>query len=68
MGGSPQQKKPGAAVLLLKAFFAFVSVGLLSSTCLGVYMALRQAQKRMLYLGLLAVGLSVPVVLAALTA
>ena len=59
---------PKPAVLLLKAFFTAAAVGLIVSTLLGIWMALRDGQKRVRNLVLLLVGAAVPVVLAALTA
>jgi len=56
------------ATTLLKAVFAAVAVGLIGSTCAGLWMALRQPGKRRLYLMLLTIGAAVPLVLAALSA
>ncbi len=71
----PAGPPPGAkehhaelATTLLKAVFAAVAVGLIGSTCAGLWMALRQPAKRRLYLVLLLIGAAVPLVLAALSA
>ena len=55
------------ATALLKAVFAAVALGLIGSTCAGLWMALRQPGKRRLYLVLLAIGATVPLILAALS-
>jgi hypothetical protein len=56
------------ATILLKLFFTAIAVGLIGSTCAGVWMALRQPAKRRLHLLLLLTGAAVPLVLAALSA
>ena len=56
------------ATTLLKAVFAAVAMGLIGSTCAGLWMALRQPGKRRLYLVLLTTGAAVPLILAALSA
>jgi hypothetical protein len=55
------------ATTLLKAVFAAVAVGLIGSTCAGLWMALRQPGTRRLHLVLLAIGAAVPLILAALS-
>jgi len=64
-GGEERHAK--LATTLLKAVFAVVAVGLIGSTCAGLWMALRQPGKRRLYLVLLTVGAAVPLILAALS-
>jgi hypothetical protein len=59
---------PKIAVLLLKAFFTAAALGLVVSTLLGIWMALRDGRKRLVNLLLLLAGAAVPAVLAALTA
>lgn len=71
-GSAPAAPTPPAnmsvlAMYLLKWVFALVAVGLMVSTCLGVWMSLRQGPRRRTWIILLAVGTVVPVVLAALT-
>jgi hypothetical protein len=56
------------ATALLKAFFALVALGLIFSTLAGIWMALQQSLRRRTHLVLLAIGIVVPVALAALTA
>jgi hypothetical protein len=64
-GGAAHHAK--LATTLLKAVFAAVAVGLIGSTCAGLWMALRQPGRRRLYLLLLLIGAGVPLVLAALS-
>jgi hypothetical protein len=59
---------PKLATTLLKAVFAAVAVGLIGSTCAGIWMALQQPLRRRTYLLLLLIGAAVPLVLAALSA
>lgn len=68
--GPPRGERhgPNPAVLLLKAFFTATALGLIVSTLLGIWMALRDAQRRARNFVLLLIGAAVPVVLAALTA
>jgi hypothetical protein len=63
------EARPGhLATTLLKAFFAAVALGLIGSTLMGLWMALRQgAPRRGMSAMLLLVGVLVPLVLAALT-
>ena len=59
---------PHIATALLKAFFAFVAIGLVFSTLAGIWMALQQSLRRRTHLVLLLLGTIVPVALAVLTA
>jgi hypothetical protein len=63
-----ETREPRAATNLLKAFFAFVAIGLILSTGAGIWMALQQSAKRRTHLMLLLIGTLVPVILAALSA
>ena len=54
---------PGAATLALKVFFLAVSLGLVVTTSLGVWMALTGARDRRAALLLLAAGAVVPILL-----
>jgi len=63
-GDEPHAK---LATTLLKAVFAAMAVGLIGSTCAGLWMALRQPARRRLYLLLLLIGAGIPLVLAALS-
>jgi uncharacterized iron-regulated membrane protein len=65
---SEKPKGPKPAVLILKAVFATVAVGLAVSTLLGVWMGLRQPLRRRTCAILLAIGALVPAVLIALSA
>jgi len=61
-------KGPKPAVMILKAFFAFVAVALATSTLIGIWMGLRQPLRRRTCAILLAVGTLVPAVLIVLSA
>jgi hypothetical protein len=67
----PRADKPHnshTATNLLKAFFAFVAIGLIFSAGSGIWMALQQTRRRRTHCVLLLIGTLVPVILAALTA
>jgi hypothetical protein len=68
LGPRPEPRAPRPAVILLKAFLTAAAVGLIVSTLLGLWMALREGQKRLTHGLLLLAGVAIPVVLAALTA
>jgi hypothetical protein len=70
-GASPahDDPPPKLATVLLKAFFALAAMGLIGSTCAGLWMALRQGQsRRVTHSILLGIGTAIPLVLAALSA
>ena len=56
----------GMGQALLKAFAAAAAIGLCATTGLGLYMAFRSPRDRWLVSALLAAGLAVPILLAAL--
>jgi hypothetical protein len=56
------------ATSILKAFFAAVAIGLVVSTCLGIWMGLQHRLRRRTHLVLLVIGAVIPLTLAALTA
>lgn len=58
---------PKPAVMILKFLLAWISIGLMVSTLLGLWMALRDRQKRLIHGVLLLIGAVVPTVLAMLT-
>ena len=58
---------PKPAVRTLKFVLAWVGIGLIVSTLLGVWMALRDRQKRLVNGVLLLIGVVVPVALAMMT-
>lgn len=64
----PAPDQPKAAIVLLKAFFTVVAVGLITSTVAGMWMALNQSPRRRILGVLMLIGAATPVVLAALTA
>lgn len=57
--GAPKR----ASTLPLKLFFTLMSIGLIVSTCLGVYMAFTPKRDRTLLGGLLAAGIVLPILL-----
>jgi len=59
---------PKLATVALKAFLAIIALGLIGSTCAGVWMAMQQRGRRGLYLTLLVIGTLIPAALAALSA
>ena len=76
-GGAPAPSVPSASpppgrqgdgweVLGLRIFFLFASIGLLLSTCLGIWIGLQPGRNRRAAIGLLAVGTAIPVLLLAL--
>lgn len=65
---APQRRSPSVATLLLKLQFTVAAGGLICSTSLGVWMALRSGSRRKISLLLLVAGTLIPAVLAALTA
>ena len=73
MPGPGEGPPPGArhgpkpAVTLLKALLAVIGGALMVSTLLGLWMALRDRQKRLVHGVLLLIGLVVPTALALLT-
>lgn len=63
----PRTPKPmGMGQVLLKVFAAAAAIGLCATTGLGLYMAYRSPRDRWLISALLAAGLVLPIVLAAL--
>ena len=58
--------QPKATTYLLKWFFAFAAVGLIVSTCLGLWMALVNSRDRAFSWLLLLVGAAVPILLVVL--
>lgn len=62
---SPAQPTP-LNVELLKWFFLVVSLGLIVSTCLGLWLGLRFARNRRLAWGLLIAGVVIPILLLAI--
>jgi hypothetical protein len=63
----PRAPKPmGLGQALLKAFAAAAAIGLAATTGLGLYMAYRSPRDRWLVSALLAAGVAVPILLAAL--
>ena len=68
--GRGQKPKAGAdagpklSTWLLKGVFLAVALGLIASTCLGIWMAFQDRRRRTLNLVLLAVGVMTPVLLA----
>jgi hypothetical protein len=58
----------GKATLILKCFFLAMSIGLLGSTLLGIYMAFKFNRSRALIWGLLIAGAGIPTALIALLA
>jgi hypothetical protein len=65
--GHQEEKKATFAVALLKLFFAIVSIGLVFSTSIGIWMAWKQALRRKQHMILLAAGTAIPLILALLT-
>jgi hypothetical protein len=63
--GAPQDSR---STLALKWFFLFMSLGLVATTCLGIYMAFKYNRSRALVWSLLLLGAAVPGVLIALQA
>jgi hypothetical protein len=58
-GAPPARPKTGA----IKAFFLLMSLALIGSSVLGVYIAVQSKRDRTLHLGLLVAGFVVPIVL-----
>jgi hypothetical protein len=65
-GDDDDDDKLGAPTLALKWFFLFVSVGLMLSTSIGIWMGITQIRKKTLAMVLLAAGTLVPIALLAL--
>ena len=61
--GPPRQASSTAP---LKAFFLLMSLGLIATTFLGLYIAFTSPRDRRLQLGLLAAGIVIPIVLLVL--
>ena len=61
--GQPATPRPTRHALPLKIFFLLVSLGLVSSTGTGIYMAFKYRREPLLILGLLFAGALIPVVL-----
>jgi hypothetical protein len=61
--GAHDDRQPSLGRVLLKAFSAAVSVGLIALTSLGIYMAYAFGRNRWLVNGLLAAGVLIPLVL-----
>lgn len=55
--------KPAHSPLPLKIFVLALSIGLMASTLLGVYIALQNRNQRKIVIGMLAVGVFLPIVL-----
>ena len=68
--GGHRNEQPGSnkLTLALKCFFLATAVGLVSSTLLGIYMALKYNRSRALVWGLLLLGTAIPVALIAMMA
>jgi hypothetical protein len=68
--GAPAHKHAGPkrpwAIAILKVFFVLVAVGLFSSTCVGIWMALQNRLRKRTHIILLAVGTLIPLALALL--
>ena len=62
----PGGRQDGWEVLELRIFFLFASIGLLLSTCLGIWIGLQQGRNRRAAVGLLVAGTAIPVLLLAL--
>jgi hypothetical protein len=56
-GGPPAGMKPNLA---LKGFFLLMSIGLLITTCLGIYMSFKYNRSRRMVWGLLMAGIALP--------
>jgi hypothetical protein len=63
-----EEHHEGKATLILKWFFMAMSIGLVASTLLGIYMAFKYNRSRALVWGLLIAGAAVPTALIALLA
>ena len=57
---SPQDKGPGLATILLKWFFLVVSIGLCTSTSVGLWIGLTHIRHRRVGWWLLAAGMALP--------
>ena len=62
----PGGRGDGWQVLGLRIFFLLASIGLLLSTCLGIWIGLQPGRNRRAALGLLVAGTAIPVLLLAL--
>ena len=60
----PHEQGPGLSTWMLKWTFLAVAIGLIVSTCLGLWMAFRDRQRVALNAVLLAIGVLVPLLLA----
>lgn len=58
----PQKREKPLGVKLMQAYFALVSVGLVVSTVLGVWMGLMYNRRKGVVLALLAAGVALPVI------
>ena len=63
-----EEHHEGKATLILKWFFLAMSIGLVTSTLLGLYMAFKYNRSRALIWGLLVAGAAIPTALIALLA
>jgi hypothetical protein len=62
----PGGRADGWEVLGLRIFFLLASIGLLLSTCLGIWIGVQPNRNRSVAVGLLAAGAAIPVLLLAL--
>jgi heme/copper-type cytochrome/quinol oxidase subunit 3 len=58
--GGPERSGPSRS-MMLELFFALMAVSLITSSCLGVYMAFQYKRDRRVIIGLLAAGVVLPV-------
>ena len=59
----PKKREKPLGVKLMQAYFAMVSVGLVASTVLGVWMGLMHNRRKRVVLAVLAAGVAIPVLL-----
>ncbi len=60
---APPERAPKLGATLLKWWFLTVALGLVTSTCLGLWIGFNHVRRRWVALGLFALGAAVPIVL-----
>jgi len=64
----PEEERVGKATLVLKWFFLAMSIGLVATTMLGIYMAFKYNRSPALVWGMLIGGAAIPIVLIVVSA